>query len=217
MNDIHHKLANGNTLSHESYIYDAGGNLSSKTVGATTTSYTYNLLDEPLSESRTGYTCSYTYDFNFNRKTKSATGGLSEAYVYDSPDRLWKVTNASGAALKTYGHVNGRCNSVLNSSGQTTTLTYDDEDRVTNITGPGGLNQSNEYNGLDTRVSKTSGSTTKTYKRAGAHVTAPLLADGTNTFNPGISMKPGAGSTLVSHGDRLGTNKLHTNTSQTTA
>jgi len=54
---------------------------------------------------------------------------------------------------------------------------------------------------------------TATYKRDGAHVTAPVVSDGFATYTPGISER--RSSTTKYYGaDRLGTNSLETNSSQ---
>ncbi len=53
-----------------STVYNAVGNVTQVTEGGVTTSYTYDNIDQLLSESRTGYSCSYTYDANGNRETR---------------------------------------------------------------------------------------------------------------------------------------------------
>jgi len=55
----------------------------------------------------------------------------------------------------------------------TTTLAYDYESRITQITYPNQSTNSFSYNGLDTRVSKVDSTGTRTYLRDGAYVTAP--------------------------------------------
>ena len=54
--------------------------------------------------------------------------------------------------------------------------------------------------GLDTRVSKTDSTGTKTFKRAGVGVTAAVLSDGAASYTPGISEKRGGASTFFSGG-----------------
>ena len=56
------------------------------------------------------------------------------------------------------------------------------------------------YNGLDTTVSKTDSTGTKTFKRAGVGVTAAVLSDGAASYTPGISEKRGGASTFFSGG-----------------
>ncbi|KXK15839.1 MAG: hypothetical protein UZ18_ATM001001491 [Armatimonadetes bacterium OLB18] len=63
----------------------------------------------------------------------------------------------------------------------TTTLAYDYESRIAQITYPNQSTNSFSYNGLDTRVSKVDSTGTRTYLRDGAYVTDPVLSDGAAT------------------------------------
>jgi RHS repeat-associated protein len=56
---------------------------------------------------------------------------------------------------------------------------------------------------------------TKTFKRDGVGVTAPVLSDGVSSFTPGISART-SGATKFLHDDRLGTLGLETDSSQAT-
>jgi len=95
----------------------------------------------------------------------------------------------------------------------TTTVAYDYEGRISQITYPSTATNTFTYNGLDTRVSKVDSAGTATYKRDGAHVTAPVISDGSATYTPSISER--RSSTTKYYGsDRLGTNALETNSSQ---
>ena len=112
-------------------------------------------------ETRPGYTGTYTYDGNGNRLTRSING-VAETYAYDSGDKLQSVS-VGGTPIKTYGYdAAGRTTSVTSSAG-ITTLTYDFESRITQITGPG-INATYSYNGLDTRVGKTENSVANTFR-----------------------------------------------------
>ncbi len=62
-------------------------NLTSKTVDGVTTTYTYDDIDQLLTESRSGYSASYTYDANGNRASKTL-GGVTETYTNDDADKL---------------------------------------------------------------------------------------------------------------------------------
>ncbi len=87
---------------------------------------------------------------------------------------------------ESYGYdTSGRTTSVATSAG-TTTLAYDYEGRVSGITYPSSTTNSFTYNGLDTRVGKTDSNGTNTFRRDGVGVTAPVLADGSTTYTPGI-------------------------------
>ncbi len=102
----------------------------------------------------------------------------------------------------------------MTSSAGTTTLAYDFESRVTQITGPG-INATYSYNGLDTRVGKTENSVSNTFRRSGAYVTDPVLSDGTASYTPGVSRRTGT-ETRYFHTGLKNTDSL-TNPSQTVA
>lgn len=208
---VSHKNSLGTVLSSESYSYDDAGNLSSKTVNSVTTTYGYDNIDQLLSESRTGYSASYTYDANGNRATKTL-GGSTDTYSYDDADKLTSITNG-GSTVKSYGYdTAGRTTSVTTSAG-TTNLTYDYEGRIATITYPSSATNTFTYNGLDTRVGKVDSAGTATYKRDGADVTDSVLSDGSAVYTPGVSER--RSSTTKFYGtDRLGTNTVETNTSQ---
>jgi RHS repeat-associated protein len=79
-----------------------------------------------------------------------------------------------------------------------TNLTYDEESRLKTVVGPG-VNQSYNYNGVDTRVSKTAGGSVTAYHRDGVGVTAPLISDTGADYTPGVSERRGPVSTFL-HG-----------------
>jgi RHS repeat-associated protein len=209
-----HKTSNtGSTISSETYIYDDAGNLTSKTVNGTTTTYGYDNVNQLTSEAKTGYSASYTYDANGNRTSKTL-GGVTDTYTVDDGDKLTSVSQGS-TTIKSYGYdAAGRTTSVVSSAG-TTTLSYDYESRVTGITYPGGATNSFAYNGLDTRVGKVDSAGTSTYRRDGAGVTDPVLSDGTAFYTPGVSQRR-SGVTIYDLSDRLGTASTQTNASSTT-
>lgn len=167
--------------------------------------------DQLLSEARSGYLCSYTYDGNGNRLTKTLNG-VTDSYSYDDGDKLLAITRG-GATIKSFGYdAQGRTTSVTTSSG-TTSLSYDFDDRVTGITYPNSTTNAFGYNALDTRVSQTAGGSTKSYLRDGIGVTAPVLSDGSATFTPGVSVRSGGTSTFQAS-DRLGSFTAQTNAAQ---
>jgi RHS repeat-associated protein len=199
-------------ISSEGYVYDNAGNLSSKTVDSITTSYTYDAVDQLLSKSRTGYSCSYTYDGNGNRLTKTLNND-TESYSYDDGDKLTGTTWTGGYKSFTYDTA-GRTTAITTAAG-TTSLAYDYESRVTQITYPNQSTNTFTYNGLDTRVGKVDSGGTKTFKRDGVGVTAPVLSDGVSSFTPGISTRTSGASKFL-HDDRLGTLGLETDANQAT-
>lgn len=206
------KNSSNATISSESYTYDDGGNLSDKTVNSVTTTYGYDDIDQLTSESRSGYSASYTYDANGNRATKTL-GGTTQTYNYDDADKLTSITQG-GNTVKSFGYDSaGRTTSVTANS-QTTTIAYDYEGRIIQITYPNESTNTFTYNGLDTRVGKVDSTGTKTFLRDGAYVTDPVINDGTS-YTPGVSERRSS-TTKFYHTDRLGSTERITNTSQTT-
>jgi len=158
--------------------------------GGVTTTYTYDAIDQITGESKSGYAATYTYDANGNRLTKTVNS-VTENYSYDSADKLLS------AGSKTYDYDDAGRTTEVTSGGVTTYLTYDYEGRVTSITKSGVTTNAFVYNGLDTRVSKTDSAGTKTYRRAGAYVTDPVLGDGSANFTPGISERRSSTTTFL--------------------
>ena len=105
--------------------------------------YGYDAADQLTGESCTGYAASYSYDGNGNRLAK-VLNGVTESYAYDDGDKLLSAGN------KSYSYdLAGRTVQVDSPSGSTF-CAYDDEGRLTAITGAG-PNQTYTYNGLDSR------------------------------------------------------------------
>ncbi len=117
--------------------------------------------------------------------------------------RAWRGPMESRSGINT---ARGSC---------TSTLAYDYESRVTQITYPNQSTNSFSYNGLDTRVSKVDSTGTRTYLRDGAYVTDPVLTDGAATYTPWISERRSS-ATKFYHPDRLGTTERLTDTNQST-
>ena len=63
---------------------------------------------------------------------------------------------------------------------------YDDEDRMTRITFPGGAADTFTYNGLGLRVGKTDSSGTYSYVCDGTSPGSPVLSDGHALYTPGL-------------------------------
>ena len=83
---------------------------------------------------------------------------------------------------------------------------WDFEDRLASISGGGVPSTTYGYNGVGSRVSKSNTQGSRTYKRNGVGVTAPVLSDGVATMVPGISEKSG-GVTSTILPDRMGSMK----------
>src|SRR5947199_10206395 len=87
-------LTFGLSLTNEptTFNYDSVGNLTSKAVDATTTSYTYDNADQLLTESYPGYSAVYAYDANGNRVSKTLNG-VTDTYTIDDGDKLTSTSN----------------------------------------------------------------------------------------------------------------------------
>jgi RHS repeat-associated protein len=134
-------------------------------------------------------------------------GGVTDTYTYDAHDKL------SSTSSKTFGYdSNGNCTSVV-VGGATTSLTYDDSNRVTGITYPSTATNSFVYNGEDLRVSKTDSAGTSAVITDGTGVASPVLKDARAVYTPGISERAGTTSKFY-HGDALGSTRGITDGSQ---
>jgi RHS repeat-associated protein len=182
--------------------------LTQKIVNSVGTSYTYDEIDQLKTENGGGLANTYNYDHNGNRSSRISSTG-TDTYTYDDADKLLSVTRPNGTTTYTYDD----CGRPTNIGSRT--LTWDYEDRLTNLTGSGVPSTSYGYNGLGTRTTKSNTNGTRTYKRDGVGVTAPVLADGVSTMVPGISEKSG-GQTNYVHTDRLGSMKGISNSANVT-
>ena len=209
---VTHKKSDGTVISSETYVLDGAGNMTSKTVDGTETDYTYDHINQLLTESRTGYSATYTYDANSNRTSKTLNG-VTDTYNVDNADKLTSITEGA-TTIESFGYDSaGRTTSISTSAG-TTTLAYDYEDRITSITNPDLSTNMFAYNGLDARTSKIDSTGTYTYKRDGAEVTDPVLSDGAANYTPSISESRSGTSKFVL-ADQLGSMTALTDSVQT--
>jgi YD repeat-containing protein len=121
-----------------------------------------------------------------------------------------------GVAVKEYTYDSAGRTTAVETTAGVTTLAYDYEGRITGITYPNSSTNSFVYNGMDTRVSKTDSTGTRTYTRDGAYVTDPFLDDGAALYTPGVSERRRGVSTF-NHTDRLGTYALQTDLNEDVA
>ncbi|MBV6459717.1 MAG: hypothetical protein HONBIEJF_02869 [Fimbriimonadaceae bacterium] len=172
------------------YQFDPAGRMTSSLVDGVSTDFVHDAIGQLTLETRTGYAASYTYDSNGNRLTRTA-GGVTETYATNARDELVSVL-VDGVPVREYTvDLAGRTTAVTTGAG-TTSFTYDLEDRVTSASYPGSGSSTYGYNGLDTRVSASGSFGSRTYRRAGAGVTAPVLGDGASHFTPGLSVRTGS-------------------------
>ena len=129
--------------------------------------------------------------------------------MYDAHDKLMSG-NGGG---ETYGYDANGNQTGLGYYGSLYTFTWDDEDRLTAVTGPNGLSDSFAYNGLGQRVAKTDSTGQYALVSDGASPAAPVLADGLTVYTPGLSSRRG-GSSAFRHGDLLGSLRFETDANQ---
>jgi len=120
------------------FVYDAQGNLQTRTLQATTdTSGAQGLGAAPTGTPRT-WTYSYTYSATVPGLVTALTidGPRTDvadltSYVWDSTGNLFSVTNALGQ-MTTYGayDANGRPGQIVDANGLVTALTYDARGRI---------------------------------------------------------------------------------------
>ena len=214
---VEHKNSSGTLLRKETNTYDPASRITSRyegpASGGVTTTFGYDDAGQLTSESSSGYSASYTYDANGNR-TNRTVNGVSETYTVDDSDKLTSVTWSQGGNnyAKEYAyHYSGRVTGITyKTNGITTsteTLSWNKENRLISRG-----TDTYTYNGLNTRVAKSDGGGSFTYKRAGAHQTAPVLHDGAANYLPGISERRSGTTTFLHSGIKNGV--LQTNTSQ---
>ncbi len=90
-----------------SLSYDDNGNMTSKTEGATTTTLTYNALNQLAQVDKTGIsTQTYSYD-DQGRRIKKTVDGTSINYLYNGPDIYGEYASwTAPTALYTYRNLN---------------------------------------------------------------------------------------------------------------
>ena len=206
VNSIVHSNASTNAVLHQEwYSFDPANNLQTKIVNSAATTYTYDEIDQLKSEVAAGGGVNnlYAYDANGNRTSKQSTVGGLETYLYDNADKLQSVTRSSGTTNYTYDY----CGRPTNIGSRV--LTWDYEDRLLTYSGNSQA-ASYGYNGVGSRVSTSGTGGSRTYKRNGVGVTAPVLSDGVSTMVPGIAESAG-GQTNTIHTDRLGSMKALSN------
>ena len=198
---VHARTSDNYALHQETYNYDYANNLMSKVVNSVATNYTYDEIDQLKTENGGGIANFYNYDANGNRTSKNSNTDF-ETYAYDDADKLLSVTRVTHASTNYTYDACGRPTNI-----GTKILTWDYEDRLTSLNGGGTTASTYGYNGVGTRVSKSNSNGSRTYKRNGVGVTAPVLSDGVSTMVPGISEKPTGVGTNTILTDRLGSMK----------
>jgi RHS repeat-associated protein len=137
----------GNGADTETYVHDDNANVTSQTVGGTTTTYSYD-RNRLLSSTSGGSTAAYNYDPYGRLDTVTSAGTVIEHNTYDGFDHVVK-------------------NTKLGTGGTTTTTTYafDPLDRTTSETA-NGKTTDYTYLGLSNQVldEQVAGQLTKSYQ-----------------------------------------------------
>ena len=94
-----------------------------------------------------------------------------------------------------------------------TTVAYDVENRVTQITYPSAAVNTFAYNGEDLRTQKVDSSGTRNYVCDGSSPASAVLKDGSAVYTPGLSERRGSTSKFT-HADALGSTRGITDSSQ---
>ena len=164
-------VTTGNTTLHGySYSYDLLGNQKQITEDGTTTTYSYDALNQ-LVDVRQGSTsiASYNYDANGNRTSMTTSAGTT-SYSYDSSDTMLASKTDPDGKVTDYSYdPNGNLiQSAYDPTGSKhlTSFTYDAENRLTEVSEPGGMTIQYTYDADGDRISKmlTDGSTVTTIK-----------------------------------------------------
>ena len=161
-----------------SYSYDLDGHLlSTQNANGTTETRTYNDDNELTSIVDTGSSgtiasFAYTYDPDGNLLTETDLGGRTDTFLYDHLHRVIQqsVTDpiaGNSSYTYTYDLVGNRLTeTTVSSSGQQAfTYVYDNNDRLSTVTGPGSYQQTYTYDadGNTLTVTGTGGASSATY------------------------------------------------------
>jgi RHS repeat-associated protein len=127
------------------YTYDNDGNVLTMKNGADQVKYSYDALNDLLSETDTiggvQYTISYTYDLAGNVQSISYPDGSKVSYSYDALDRVTKVySGTSTYASFTYNY-DSTINSITYGDGEVTKYSYDSMSRPTSMVAMQGSTQ----------------------------------------------------------------------------
>jgi YD repeat-containing protein len=184
------------------YTRTTGGDVSAETSTGTSAgtnkTYTYNTLGQ-LDSENTG-----TFDYD-EADNLTSLNGITQ--TYDDANQL------QSSGTKTFGYDPQGNRVSQTASSVTTTLGYDQANRLTNY----GTNVNYEYDGGGLRTTKTVSSTTNNFIYDTAQGLPLIIDDGTNAYiyGPGgmvISQITGSTTTYL-HQDQLGSTRLLTNQS----
>jgi YD repeat-containing protein len=134
-----------------------------KTYAGTVNQYVYYLDDVTLGASPGTTTTTYTYNALNQQTSMSVSTGQNVSYTYDGMGNLLTKTDAGGTLTDTYTALD-QVQSVKDPSGATTTFGYDADGQRSQIAYPNGVTETMGYNlaGQLTSIGAVHGSTTLT-------------------------------------------------------
>jgi len=141
---VHRDIAARNVLAtttFETFTYDGCGRLTGAANDSGTNAFTYDSLDDCVSESLNGLTTTSTYDAFGNRLALTYPGGRALTYTYDALNRCASITD-SGVQLASYAYDGpGRLSQITYGNGTKTQIAYDGFAGKANTKGDYGFGQ----------------------------------------------------------------------------
>ena len=175
-------MVGATTLIGNQYIYNDANNITSWQNASGNHSYGYDVVDRLTSATNSAQPNeNYSYDGIGNRTTSH----LSATHSYQAFNKLTSTATAS------YSYDNNGNLLTKTDSQRTTTFTWNEENRLTQVSLPGGLGVNYKYDGLGRRIQRTtSAGSDERYVHDGRDVLLDLNADGsvakTYLNGPGI-------------------------------
>ncbi|MGW0998335.1 golvesin C-terminal-like domain-containing protein [Streptomyces sp. NPDC002523] len=176
----------GNGASTETYVHDDNANVTSQTVGGTSTTYTYD-RNRLLSSATGGTTAAYNYDPYGRLDTTTSAGTVTERNTYDGFDHITKNTKlGTGGVTTTTTYTFDPLDRTGSKTvgGKTTDFTYLGlTSQILDETVAGQLSKSYQYSPWGERLSQvnhnTDGTTTDSYYGYNSHSDVETLTDST--------------------------------------
>ncbi|MCP5560426.1 MAG: hypothetical protein H7A55_22025 [Verrucomicrobiaceae bacterium] len=160
-----HRQAGGTVISSWAYEYDTLGNRTKKTGLAGIETYSYDKTSQITAATYPGGSAeSYQYDSAGNRTSVTTSGNSPVLYVTNQLNQYTAV----GTDSLTYdpkGNLTSRT-----SGGQTTSYSYDVENRLKQVQLPGGTTITYGYDALGRLASRSDGAGTVRYLWEGSHI-----------------------------------------------
>jgi RHS repeat-associated protein len=116
----------GNGATAETLSYDAVGNKTSDTVGGNTTSYSYNNLNEIITETNAlGGLTKYSYDADGNLTSLSDPDNNTTTFAFNADNQESSETDTLGHITSFFFNADGLMTSETDANGRIDTWTYD--------------------------------------------------------------------------------------------